>query len=356
MPDLNLPDGLRAETLVPYLAEHLPAMGQLLGAELIAGGRSNLTYRLKLEGGPVVLRRPPLGHILPSAHDMRREYRFIESLAGSDVPIPAALAFCDDEAVIGAKFYLMEFCLGRIVRATWPEDYGSAAERPRTSSIIANTLTRIHAVDWRAAGLEDMARPGNYVERQLKRLGQQYELSTPEVHPAAMEVRRRLGRAIPPVQPQTIVHGDYAIHNVLLADDDPGRITAVLDWEMATIGDPLADLGWVMAAWAKGEGQPDGYAPKGTHAVTALPGFWTREAMVAEYGRASGRDVSNAEYYYVLGLFKMMVIWAGIDARYRAGVTRGEGFETYGPLVAYGAERALAAAGASSIPALRGVA
>jgi aminoglycoside phosphotransferase (APT) family kinase protein len=211
-------------------------------------------------------------------------------------------------------------------------------------------MSRLHAVDYQEAGLGEFARPGNYIERQLKRLGAQSEAESPP--PALVEVRRRLERAVPPMQPQAVVHGDYGVHNVILSDERPGEVAAVLDWELAAIGDPLADLGWMMSMWAKSDVEPP--PPSGSASVTLMPGFWTREQMVAEYGRLSGRDMTHYEYYFVFGLFKLVVIWQGIDARFRAGVTRGEGFEAFAARIPEGADRALAAADRSSIRALRG--
>jgi aminoglycoside phosphotransferase (APT) family kinase protein len=349
----DFPDGIDPDRLSAYLGRALPTLGRLLRAEMIGVGRSNLTYRLHTENGTCVLRRPPLGHVLPTAHDMGREYRFLAALAPTDVPVPHPLVLCDDTAVLGAPFYVMEYRPGFVTPSEWPEDYGGEEGRARACSALVRTLGQLHGVDWRVVGLADFARPGNYVERQLKRLGAQYDLSNPDDLPAFNEVRARLQRAVPPEQPPAIVHGDFGIHNVILAPDDPGRIAAVLDWEMATIGDPLADLGWMLALWAKGE-HDHGPAPSGTFAVTALDGMWTRERVVTEYGRLTGRDMSHVEFYYVLGLFKLVVIWQGIHARYVAGATRGEGFEVFRDRIPEGAERALAAAEASSVPPLRG--
>lgn len=348
------PDGIEPRALSDFLERQAPEAGRLIGAEMIGGGRSNLTYRLTTEGGAFVLRRPPLGHILPTAHDMGREYHFLSALAGTEAPVPRPIALCEDAAVLGAPFYIMAYCPGRVQAGEWPADYGDDG-LGRACAALVRTLVHLHAVDWQAVGLGDLARPGNYVERQLRRLGSQYDMSEPENLPAFNEVRARLARAVPTEQPARIVHGDYGIHNVILAEHDPGEIVAVLDWEMATIGDPLADLGWMLALWAKGENDA-GSQPTGTFGVTALPGAWTREQVIAEYGRLSDRDMSHVEFYYVLGLFKLVVIWQGIHARYRAGVTRGEGFELFRDRIPEGAERALAAAEASSIPALRGVA
>jgi aminoglycoside phosphotransferase (APT) family kinase protein len=349
-----VPDGIDWDGLNAYLTRTLPDAGSLRAATMIGGGRSNLTYRVETERRTLALRRPPLGHILPSAHDVDREYRFITALSGGPVPVPPPVAYCDDRAVLGAPFYLMDFVPGPVLMHEWPDGYGTDADRSRTCAALVSTLARLHAVDWASTPLKELARPGNYVERQLRRLGDQYDRSEPRDVPAFDEVRRRLARAVPPEQPPAIVHGDYSIHNVILAPDDPGRIVAVLDWEMATIGDPLADLGWMMAVWGKGADPAEPF-PEGVHQVTALPGMWPREQLAAEYGRASDRSMEHMDFYYVLGLFKLVVIWQGIDARFRAGVTRGEGFDQYAAQVPLGAERALAAAEASSIPALRGV-
>lgn len=353
--ELTLPEGIAPGPIAAFLAAHVPELGALRGATLIGGGRSNLTYRLQLEHGSAILRRPPLGHILPSAHDMVRESRFIRGLAGRGIPLPRVLAVCDESDLIGQPFYLMEDCPGVVVSgAEWPASLGGDDARSATCESMVRTLAAIHAADWQDAGLGDFARPGSFIERQLKRLSDQYERSVEAPDPAMAELRRRLEAARPAHQDVSVVHGDFGLHNVLLSEQAPGVITAVLDWEMAAIGNPLADLGWLMALWSKGTGAPGEQPPPGTRGATALPGFWTRSEMAARYGEVSGRDVSGVDYYYLLGLYKLVVIWAGIDARFRAGVTRGEGFEQYGRWVSLGIERAMAVADGSSIAALRG--
>ena len=354
-PSPPVPDGIRLEPLSRYLAEHVRGGDGPLTAEMISGGRSNLTYLLRTPGGQWVLRRPPLGHILPTAHDMGREYRMISALADTEVPVPRPFAFCQDPDVIGAPFYIMEYCRGIVIRDRWPPDYGSEADRGRTSQALVTTLAKLHAVDWQAVGLADFARPGGYVERQLRRLQAQWESSKTQEVPLLEEVWARLSASLPPSPPSTIVHGDLHLHNIMLAEDDPGRIVAVLDWELATIGDPLADLGWMLAFWAQADDSPLRLTARGEGTpATALPGFWSRDQVVQEYARLTGRDLSGLDFYIVLGFYKLAVIAQGIHYRYLGGVTRGSGFDRYESRVPQLAQLALEAAQASSLPALRG--
>lgn len=349
------PDTIPVGILSEYLRENLPSAGRVLRAERVGRGRSNLTYLLVTEREEMTLRRPPLGRILPTAHDMLREYRFLSALANTDIPVPRPLLYCADSNILGTPFYITQFCRG-IVAREWPETWGKQADRGRTSAALILTLVRLHAVNWRAIGLDELARPEGYVDRQLRRLAAQWEASKTREVPAVALLQERLARCIPPLPEPTIVHGDFGLHNVILSEHDPGEIVAVLDWELATIGDPLADLGWMLALWGQGN-TPPGHVQSfgGGSPVTCLPGFWTRMRLIEEYARLTGRDVGLIEYYFVLALYKLVVIWQGAYARYLAAVTQGEGFEDYGKFVSSGAEMAMAVAESSSIPQLRGI-
>lgn len=350
-----VPDGLRWEPLARFFAERVPGAGALRSAEMVHGGRSNLTYVLEAEHGRWVLRRPPLGAILPTAHDMSREYRMISALSGTDVPVPRPVVYCDDPAVIGAPFYVMAYVPGVVVREEWPEALGGPEARGRASAALVDVLARLHAVDWRAAGLEAFHRPEPYAERQLRRLRAQWEQSKTQDEPLMQAVWARLAASVPPPQPPTIVHGDYRLNNTILAADDPGRILAVVDWELATIGDPLADLGLMLVYWPQADDPAYRLSAQDrAMRVMTLPGFWRREQVVEEYARRSGRDVSLLDWYYVLGFYKLAVICQGIHARYLAGVTRGEGFDAYGKLVPILARMALETAEGSQLPRLMG--
>ena len=197
----TVPAGIRLDPLSRYLKEHVPGAEEPLSIEMIGGGRSNLTYVLRTPGGEWVLRRPPLGHILPTAHDMGREYRFISALVATDVPVPHPRAFCSDTEVIGAPFYIMEYCPGVVVLVNWPLSYGTEIDRARTSAALVTVLARLHTVDWQAVGLGDFTRPGAYLERQLRRLRSQWELSKTQELPAMDEAHTPAQRQHPSFAP-----------------------------------------------------------------------------------------------------------------------------------------------------------
>ena len=347
----DTPPGVDLERLRPYFAAHVPGAGDApLHAALISGGRSNLTYAVGDDTHEWVLRRPPLGHVLPTAHDMAREHRIIRALADTAVPVPAALAFCDDVAVNDAPFYVMEKVDGVILRT--PADLATldAPAARRCSEALVDVLVAIHEVDYAAVGLGDFGRPDGYVERQVRRWGEQWERSKTRELPEIDELARRLRAAIPVSPPATIVHGDYRLDNVMLAPDDPGRIVAVLDWEMATLGDPLADLGLFLLYYARDEDRT------GTVGATISPaaGFLSRDEVVARYAARSGRDLSQLDFYEALAAYKLAIILEGIHARFLMGKTVGDGFQHIGSLVEVMVRGALDAASASSIAALRG--
>ena len=329
-----VPDGIDLANVSRFLAAHVPGGAGPLTVELIGGGRSNLTYTLTTPGGSWVLRRPPLGHVLPTAHDMAREYRVLSALADTAVPVPRPLALCEDPAVTGAPFYLMERCHGVVVHEALPSGYApESADRRLISAALVETLARLHTVDWQAVGLGDFGRPQGYLARQVRRWGEQWERSRTRELPALDRLRERLAAAVPPSPPATIVHGDFRLENVMLAADDPGRVVAVFDWEMSTIGDPLADLGWTLAQWAQPDDPPVYHAALAPILPTVAPGFYTRDEFAAAYAARTGRDLAHIAYYTVFGLYKLAVIIEGINARYLAGQTRGEGFERFGPQV-----------------------
>jgi aminoglycoside phosphotransferase (APT) family kinase protein len=345
------PPGVDLERLRAYFAAHVTDAGDKpLRAELISGGRSNLTYAIGDGEREWVLRRPPLGHVLPTAHDMAREHRIIRALAGTAVPVPAALAFCDDDSVNDAPFYVMEKVDGVILRT--PADLATLDpdSARRCSEALVDVLVAIHDVDYAAVGLDDFGRPDGYVERQVRRWGEQWERSKTRELPEIDELARRLRAAIPVSPPATIVHGDYRLDNVMLAPEDAGRIVAVLDWEMATLGDPLADLGLFLLYYARDEDRT------GTVGATISPtaGFLSRDEVVARYADLSGRDLSHLDFYEALAAYKLAIILEGIHARFLMGKTVGDGFQHIGALVEVMVRGALDAADASSIAELRG--
>jgi len=338
----DLPPGIDVARLDEWLARTLPALGRVGGVELLAGGRSNLTYRIRLDGGEkpsVVLRRPPLGHVLPTAHDMSREHRVLSALArGSDVPVPTPLALCTDEAVLGAPFYVMDYVEGRILRTVEDGADVTAEQARELSERLAETLAAIHTVDLDKTGLTDFGRPAGYLTRQLKRWGRQWESS----HAARLAAEgtadsgltadyerlvARLTERLPAEERVGLVHGDFRLDNALTRLTPAPRIAAVVDWEMSTLGDPLADLGLTLVYWA--EAADADLLPVGS-TITAVPGFLTRREFAERYAELSGAQLADLDYYMAFGCFKLAVVLEGIHARFLQHATVGEGFDHIG--------------------------
>ncbi len=307
--------------------------------ELIAGGRSNLTYRVRDSGGnDFVLRRPPVSHVLPTAHDMGREHKVISALAPTAVPVPPALAYCDDPSVNGAPFYVMGFVEGRILRDAEAASSLDPVARRAAGESLMEVLWAIHSVHVDAVGLGDLGRREMYLERQLKRWNSQVEQSrqiTGRSLDLVAEVHDALAARIPAQRYTGIVHGDYRLDNTILGDD--GSVRAVLDWEICTLGDPLTDLGLLMVYWAEpGEDPSLGLSP------TTVPGFPTRKEMAARYVDLSGRQVPDLGYYVAFGFWKLACILEGVFARYAKGAGGGDtsGAEALGDQVDLLAEQA----------------
>jgi len=295
----------------------------------ISGGKSNLTYAVASPAGEVILRRPPLGHVLPTAHDMGREYTVMTALRDTAVPVPTTLHHCTDESVLGAPFYVMERVAGFIVREEFPPGYADSPEdKRRVGDALIDVLVALHAVDAEAVGLGSFGRPDGYLERQLRRWGQQWEATRVVEAPDLDALFKRLSDVAPDSPPSTIVHGDYRLDNTLLAPDDPGRIAAVLDWEMSTRGDPLADLGILLVYWTEpgDDSDADRMAAVVVPSATRLPGFPSRTEVTEAYAARSGRDVSTLPWYVAFAFLKLAVVCAGIVARAKAGAMVGEGF------------------------------
>ncbi|MEU6711601.1 phosphotransferase family protein [Nonomuraea sp. NPDC046802] len=327
---MTLP-GIDHPGLVAWMGRNVPEAGEPLTVSLISGGRSNLTYVVEAAGRRLVLRRPPLGHVLPTAHDMRREWRVISALAPTPVPVPEPVAFCGDESVIGAPFYLMGYVEGTAVRTR--EELGHPTEQRtrRLSERLAEVLAAIHAVDYREVGLGDFGRPEGYLARQLDRWCQQWERSKTADLPDYDRLVARLRERLPARSAGTLVHGDYRLDNTLLTLEDL-EIRAVVDWEMSTLGDPLADLGLTLTYWYdRGDDERAGIPVAGD--VTLTPGFMTSAEFAEHYAKASGRDISDLGFYVAFGNFKLAVIVEGIHARFRQGKTVGEGFDHIGSAV-----------------------
>lgn len=342
MEETKIAQGADPKVVGPYLAD---ALGDNAwsdcSVELIAGGRSNLTYLVTSGDKELVLRRPPLGHVLPTAHDMTREFTVIRALRGTDVPVPEAIHLCTDEEVLGAPFYVMQRLHGHILRSSFPPGYADRPEEKRLiGEAVVDTLAKIHAVDWKAVGLEEFGHPDGFMARQVRRWKQQWERSVTRPLPAMDELIDKLEARLPTSPAPTIVHGDFRVDNTILHPTEPGRLVGVLDWEMSTLGDPLADLGMTLVYWPD-RGDVDEFKKAfGSITVTSADGFLSRAEVVERYAATTGRDISDAAYYWAFGFFKLAVILEGIHARFLQGKTVGEGFETIGervpPLVMLG--------------------
>ncbi|HXY44869.1 MAG TPA: phosphotransferase family protein [Acidimicrobiales bacterium] len=325
-----------------------------LDFELVAGGRSNLTFKVTdAAGSPVVLRRPPVSHVLPTAHDMAREHRVVTALGPTPVPVARTLGLCLDEDVNGAPFYVMELVRGHVLRdATAAEAVLDIAARRRASESLVEVLADLHAVDVDAVGLGDLGRREGYLSRQLNRWHTQFERSQVEGVERVQAVDRvyeRLSEAIPPQDGVTIVHGDYRLDNTMLGDD--GAVTAVLDWEICTLGDPLADIGLLMVYWTEAG---DAAGVLGGVAPTIVPGFASRAEVRAMYAERTGRDVGGLDYYVAFGFWKLACILQGISSRYLGGAAGGDrsiSVEGYATQVLNLAEAASAAADAAGLRA-----
>jgi aminoglycoside phosphotransferase (APT) family kinase protein len=317
------PEGIHQTEVTEWMVAHLPEISTPLTFTLIAGGRSNLTYRVEdTEGRAWALRRPPLHHVLPTAHDMSREYRLMHSLGPVGIPVPVTVGLCTDETVNERPFFVMEFVEGHILRSA-PEAEAAFDEATRrvVGDHMADTLAALHHVDPEAVGLGDLGRHDGYIERQLKRWRGQYDQMQVDGvdHSALVErVSDDLARRIPKQQRTSVVHGDYRMDNVVLADD--GTVRAILDWEICTLGDPLADLGLLMVYWADPD---DSTAVLGLSPTTA-PGFSTRTQILERYGSVSDLDISGVGYYTAFGYWKLGCILQGVYARYVAGAGAGD--------------------------------
>lgn len=323
--------GLDLDALRGHLEDVAPgllAQGPLT-ARLIAGGKSNLTFDVSDGQQSLVLRRPPLGHVLATAHDMGREYRVMEALAGTGVPVPATYLMCEDSSVLGAPFYLMSKAHGTPYRSASQLAY-LGPDRTRAIGLgLVEVLAELHRVDPVQVGLGDLGRPAGFYARQVSRWSGQLEASRSRELPGAEELSRLLAQADPTPQPPAIVHGDYRLDNLLV--DDKDTVTAVLDWEMATLGDPLTDVGLLVVYSQLAQMVPSGndLVPD----VSGAPGFPAIDELVAAYAEHSGRDVSDLRAYVGLGFYKLAVILEGIHYRYTQGQTLGDGFADIGGYV-----------------------
>jgi aminoglycoside phosphotransferase (APT) family kinase protein len=331
-------EGVDTAAATRWLAERTAIEGPLRFS-VIEGGRSNLTYDVvDAAGRRLILRRPPLHGVLQSAHDMGREHRIMAALAHSPVPVPTCIGYEPDPEVIGAPFYVMDFVDGAIVRnAAQARESLTPAVRAAASESIVDVMVALHAVDVDEVGLGDLARREAYIERQLRRWHGQLEQARTRELPLLDEVHARLVADIPPQGPATIVHGDYRLDNLIL-DPTTGAVNAVLDWELTTLGDPLADLGLLNVYWS----QPGDATVPLPDAPTVVEGFLDRAALTERYAARSGRDTSEVGFYIAFGYWKLACILEGVYSRFASGAygeTDGS-FEAYGALVVALAERA----------------
>jgi aminoglycoside phosphotransferase (APT) family kinase protein len=316
------PVGIDVDAFATWAQAALPQFTAPFAVEMIAGGRSNITARLvDANGAPAVVRRPPLHGVLPTAHDMAREYRIIHALGPTPVLVPDALALCDDPAVIGAPFYVMAYVPGIVLNdtATALSSLGEAA-RLATGASMIDTLVDLHAVDVDTIGLGDLSRRDELIRRQLKRWLSQFEASRTRELPAVLAVHEKLAARVPEQRESRIVHGDFRPGNMIV--DGRGTVRAVLDWEICTLGDPLADVGYLAASWD--EPADDIYVDR--HNPTLAPGFTTRDELLARYAESSGRDLSDISYFIAFSRWRFACILEGVLSRNQQGA-RGEAEE-----------------------------
>lgn len=321
----DTPRGIHADSVSAWFAQNIPRAAPPLTFERVEGGRSNLTFVVTDRTGErYVLRRPPTSHRLPTAHDMGREFRIISAMGPAGVPVPPALGLCTDESINDAPFYVMGFVDGVITRSEEDAELLDETTRRRAGIALVDTLAQIHSVDPDAVGLGDLGRREGYIARQLRRWYDNYRAANQSRGGTSLadvdEVHDFLEGRIPEQGPATIVHGDFRLDNCILSPD--GSVIAVLDWELCTLGDPLADLGQLLVYWPEpGERSALGHSP------TRVPGFPTREEVTVRYADTSGRDLSGLEFYVAFAYWKVACILEGVYARYLAGAMGDDGFD-----------------------------
>lgn len=332
-----------ARTLQGYLKRELGvADDQPLLIERIQGGHSNETFFLTYGARSLVLRRPPHGPLLPTAHDVTREYRLLQALIQTPIPVPRPLFLCQDTAVIGAPFYVMERVRGVVIREQLPPPFDTDLQaRRQLGEELIDRLVDLHALDWQASGLADIGRPQGYLARQLRRWAGQLEAARTRAIPELDAVTTWLQEHLPASQETTIVHGDYRLDNAVFASATPTRIEAILDWEMATLGDPLADVGYLLSFWSEVGDPPFPYGDPGWQ-ITGQPGFLSRSELLERYTAKSGRPVRHLRFYLALAIWKLAILLEGSYQRYLSGTTDDPFFQMLEQCVPALARRALA--------------
>jgi aminoglycoside phosphotransferase (APT) family kinase protein len=331
---------LPVETLAAYLRPRLPDWQEPLLIEQFPGGHSNLTYLLRIGSRELVLRRPPVGPVAPTAHDMVREHRLLDLLHPVFPLAPRPCLVCEDTTILGVPFYVMERRRGRVIRRDWPPELGvDLALRRRLSESIVDTLAELHAADIHAGGLAAIGKPEGMLERHIRGWLRRWEGSKTGDNPTMDRLAAWLLARRPASPPRsTVIHNDYKLDNMMLAEDDAARIVAVFDWEMATVGDPLVDLGILLSYWPQ-PGDPEARR-EAISGVTAMPGWYSRADVVERYARRTGFDVSAVTFYEAYALFKVAVVLQQIYFRYQRGQTRDERFRDFDQRVAGLAEAA----------------
>jgi aminoglycoside phosphotransferase (APT) family kinase protein len=324
------PDGINRAGVEGWFEANVPDVELPLSFERISGGRSNMTFGVRDSAGHAwALRRPPLGKRLGSAHDMGREHRVIAALQETPVPVPPVIGLCEDEAVNNAPFYVMGFVEGPILRSAEEASIFEEGERRAIGDRVVDTLVAIHEVDPDEVGLGELGRKEAYVERQLRRWQGQWEKSKTRELAVVDDVHDRLSSRIPEQGPATIVHGDYRLDNMILSPS--GEVAAVVDWELCTLGDPLADVGMLLVYWSQaGDEFMPLFAP-----ATIAPGFPKRDDVRERYAERSGRDLSQIDFFVALGFWKLAIILEGVYARYASGQygKTDEGFQEFAKVV-----------------------
>jgi aminoglycoside phosphotransferase (APT) family kinase protein len=320
----ELDELVRPKVLGALIAETLhDSSWKQLSASLIAGGKSNLTFELSSPAGQLILRRPPSGKLLPSAHDMGREVRVQTALASSAIPVPEIVAQDATSDLLGVPFYVMRKVAGHVIRDEMPAGYaGSARERRAIADALIDTLAELHAVEPDRVGLSDFGRPVGFLDRQLRRWRSQWEASRTAEVPAIDALGHELEKSLPRSPRHAIVHGDFRLDNCLMHPTDVNRVAGVLDWEMSTLGDPLTDLGLLLFYWRQTGEQQISLAPT----ATVLPGFPDREYLVHRYADVTNIDPTGIGFYEAFAHFKFAVIAQGIAARVAAGSMAGQDF------------------------------
>ncbi|MBA59721.1 MAG: phosphotransferase family protein [Gammaproteobacteria bacterium] len=308
-------EGIDENNVVAWLEKEIPELSLPLSFSLIAGGHSNLTFHCEdSSANGYVLRRPPLGQVLESAHDMGREYKIIRSLKDTRVPVPASIALCTDKSINGADFYFMKFVEGEVLNDSVSASLLREKEKQSISKDVAKILCDLHALEPDEIGLGDLGRKEDYLARQIKRWVRQWEASKTHEIPEMEESCQILTEKMPQQMGATIVHGDFRLGNMIVSE---GNVRAVLDWELCTLGDPLADLGYVLNNWVTLDEVPE--PGEGDQSPTAVGGFFSRQKFLDFYAQETGRDVSNIDYYRAFSHWRLAAIGQGVYRRYLVG-------------------------------------